>query len=291
MSPAGIASRFAPSPTGLLHLGHAFSAILAHDCARAHGGRFLMRIEDIDTGRARPEFVHAIVEDLEWLGLGWDAPPLLQSSRRAAHDEALARLEAEGVTYPCFCTRADIAAALAAPHGRPAFYPGTCRALPRDEARARAAAEPHAIRLDVARAMRLVGALVWQDAFRGAVAARPEQMGDVVLARKDIGVGYMLSAVVDDAAQGITDIVRGNDLFEATHVQRLLQALLHLPTPRYHHHRLLLTADGRRLAKRDRAETLKALRARGADGPAVAARLRGIAPHGPDCHVVPVLPA
>jgi glutamyl-Q tRNA(Asp) synthetase len=286
VSPVGIASRFAPSPTGLLHLGHAFSAILAHDLARNAGGRFLLRIEDIDTGRCRPSYVAAILEDLEWLGLVWDAPPLLQSSCRPAHDTALARLHSLGVTYPCFCTRADIAGAIAAPHGAPALYPGTCRTLPREQAAARAAAQPHAIRLNAGAAATLAGKLTWHDALRGPVAARPETLGDVVLARKDIGVGYMLSAVVDDAAQGVTDIVRGTDLFDTTHVQRLLQALLGLPAPRYLHHRLLLAADGRRLAKRDRAETLAALRARGAEGATVSATLRSTPAAGADCHLL-----
>ncbi|MFN7177328.1 MAG: tRNA glutamyl-Q(34) synthetase GluQRS [Thermaurantiacus sp.] len=285
VSPAGIVSRFAPSPTGFLHLGHAFSAILAHDRARSVGGRFLLRIEDIDTGRCRPMFVEAILEDLQWLGLAWDASPLIQSTRHPSHGAALARLEALGLTYPCFCTRADIAAAATAPHGASAVYPGTCRALPRDEATARATAGPHAIRLNVGAAEALAGHLTWEDTLRGTLPARPGHLGDVVLARKDIGVGYMLAAVVDDAAQGVTDVVRGSDLFEASHVQRLLQALLGLPAPRYLHHRLLLAADGRRLAKRDHAETLAALRARGVSGAALAATLRGTPALGADCHV------
>ena len=285
MDDAAIVTRFAPSPTGRLHLGHGFSAIRAHDLARAGGGRFVLRIEDIDTGRCREAFVDGILEDLAWLGLAFDGAVVRQSERRAAHGAALARLAALDLTYPCFCTRADIAAAAGAPHGGEAAYPGTCRALPQGEAQARAREQPHAVRLDVARALARTGPLVWHDAHAGAVAADPLRPGDPVLARKDIGVGYMLAAVVDDAAAGVTDVVRGRDLFEATHAQRLLQALLGLPVPRYHHHRLLLAADGRRLAKRDRAETLAALRARGLAGAAVAARLRGLSPQGADCHL------
>ena len=279
-------SRFAPSPTGLLHLGHAWSAVLAHDLAHAAGGQFLLRIEDIDTGRCRPLFTDAILADLAWLELAHAQPALLQSERRAAHQAALERLSAMGLTYPCSCTRADVAAAASAPHGMAPVYPGTCRAL----SRSRPLPESHAIRLDVARAAELAGPLLWNDATVGAVAAAPEKLGDIVLARRDIGVGYMVATAVDDAFQGVTAIVRGRDLFEATHIQRLLQALLHLPTPRYHHHPLLLAADGRRLAKRDRAETLAALRADGLDGAKLAAWLRQQKPQGPDRHL-PTMPA
>ena len=278
-------TRFAPSPTGLLHLGHAWSAVLAHDLARAGGGRFLLRIEDIDTGRCRPGFTQALIEDLRWLGLGFDAPPLLQSTRREAHAAALARLAGMGLTYPCFCTRADIAQASSAPHGMPPVYPGTCRALPAEEAGRRMQREPHAIRLDVEKALALSGPLSWQDALAGGVEADPAAGGDIVLARRDIGVGYMLAAVVDDGFQGISRIVRGRDLFEATHVQRLLQHLLGLEPPQYLHHALLLAEDGRRLAKRDKAETLASLRAGGMDGKALADRLRAEPPEGPDRHL------
>ena len=288
MPPEPFITRFAPSPTGLLHLGHAFSAVLGHALARRAGGRWLLRIEDIDGTRCRPEYEAAIGDDLDWLGLAADGPPLVQTSRRAAHGEALARLVELGVTYPCFCTRADIAAAAAAPHGAAAAYPGTCRHLAAAEARARAAAEPHAIRLDVAAASALSGPLDWEAAGEGLRAADPNAPGDVVLARRDIGVGYMLAAVVDDAFQQVTDIVRGRDLLEATHTQRLLQALLGYPAPRYHHHRLLLAADGRRLAKRDRAETLTAMRAAGVDGRRLAERLAAIAPEGADLHLDPL---
>lgn len=278
---AAVIARFAPSPTGLLHLGHAFSAVLGWKAAQAAGGSWLLRIEDIDGTRVRPGFIDAIGEDLAWLGLAPDAPPLLQSGRRAAHAAALARLEAGGFAYPCFCARADIAAAAAAPHGPAPPYPGTCRKLPAGAARARAAREPHAIRLAADRAAAATGPLGFVE--RGLEqAVDPGLAGDIVLARRDIGVGYMLAVVVDDAASGVTDIVRGRDLFQATHPQRLLQALLGLPAPRYAHHRLLLAEDGRRLAKRDHARTLASLRAAGVDGRALAARLADFAAEGPD---------
>ncbi len=257
-----VVTRFAPSPTGRLHLGHAFSALTAFRFAAAHGGRFLLRIEDIDTGRCRPEFTDGIFEDLAWLGLAWEMPVRRQSEHMDDYAAALARLKALGVVYPCFCTRADIAAAATAPHGAQPLYPGTCRALDA-ETRARRMAEPHAWRIDIARAAALAGPLSWQDAARGEIAAAPEVEGDVVIARKDAGTSYHLSVTVDDALQGITDVVRGEDLFAATHIHRLLQALLGLPTPHYHHHALLTGPDGKRLAKRDRAETLAELRARG----------------------------
>lgn len=277
-------TRFAPSPTGRLHLGHAFSAVHAHRLARSAGGRFLLRIEDIDTGRCRPAFVDGILEDLEWLGLDWDGPVVHQSARRPAHRQALDRLRAEGLVYPCFCTRADIAAAASAPHGAPPAYPGTCRALDRAEAEARAAHAPHALRLDVAAAAARAGPLTAREGDAD-VPVDPVAGGDIVLARRDIGVGYMLASVVDDAADGVTLVVRGRDLIEAVPVQRLLQALLGLPAPAFRHHRLLLAADGRRLAKRDRAETLAFLRAQGVDGRALAQRLKALDPDGPDCHL------
>lgn len=257
-----VVTRFAPSPTGRLHLGHAFSALTAFRFASAHGGRFLLRIEDIDIGRCRAEFVDGIFEDLAWLGLTWEAPVRRQSEHMEDYAAALARLQAAGVVYPCFCTRADIAAAATAPHGAQPLYPGTCRALDA-QTRAQRMAEPHAWRLDVARAAAITGPLSWHDTAQGEIAATPETEGDVVLARKDAGTSYHLSVTVDDALQGITDVVRGEDLFSATHIHRLLQALLGLPTLRYHHHALLTGPDGKRLAKRDRAETLAELRARG----------------------------
>lgn len=263
-----VITRFAPSPTGRLHLGHAFSALTAFRFAQAHGGRFLLRIEDIDTGRCRAEFVDGIFEDLAWLGLSWETPVRRQSEHMDDYAAALARLETLGVVYPCFCTRADIAAAATAPHGAQPLYPGTCRALD-TETRARRLAEPHAWRIDVTRAAALAGPLSWHDAAKGEMAATPEVEGDVVLARKDAGTSYHLSVTVDDALQGITDVVRGEDLFSATHIHRLLQALLGLPTPRYHHHALLTGPGGKRLAKRDRAETLVELRARGTSPQAI----------------------
>ena len=286
-----VITRFAPSPTGLLHLGHAFSAVLGKALADAAGGQWLLRIEDIDTTRCRPGFTAAILEDLRWLGLAPSAPPLVQTGRRAAHEDALAQLAAMGVTYPCFCTRADIAAAASAPHGAAAAYPGTCRQIDRAEAVARAQEQPHAVRLNASAALARTGPLFWHEAGAGTLAADPLLAGDVVLARKDIGVGYMLAAVADDGFQQVTDVVRGRDLLDSTPTQRLLQSLLGLPAPRYHHHRLLLAGDGRRLAKRDRAETLEALRQSGLSGTDLAARLRATAATGPDFIFSPRPPA
>lgn len=262
-------TRFAPSPTGRLHLGHAFSALLAHDFARGRGGAFLLRIEDIDPGRSRAEHVDAIIEDLAWLGIEWDGEIIFQSERLPLYAEALDRLKASGLVYPCFCTRsaiaAEIAASAAAPHGPDGpLYPGTCRALSGEERERRRSAEPHAWRLDVAKAAASAGPLYWRDGGT-EVQAEPEAHGDVVLARKDAPVSYHLAVTVDDAAQGVTDVVRGRDLYASTDVHRLLQALLGLPTPLYRHHPLLLGADGRRLAKRDGAPTLSGLREQGAD--------------------------
>jgi glutamyl-Q tRNA(Asp) synthetase len=262
-------TRFAPSPTGRLHLGHAYSALLAHDFARARDGTFLLRIEDIDPGRARPEHVDGIIEDLLWLGLEWDGEMLYQSERLPLYAAALDRLRDEGLVYPCFCTRADIAASAAAPQGPDGpLYPGTCRGLAGPDL-----ARPHAWRLDVARASARAGPLSWHDGDT-EVLAEPERFGDVVLARKDAPASYHLAVTLDDAAQGVTDVVRGRDLFACTDVHRLLQALLGLPTPAYHHHGLLADADGNRLAKRHRAPALADLRAAGADPAALVASLR-----------------
>ena len=277
----GVVTRFAPSPTGRLHPGHAFSAIQAHDHARERGGRFLLRIEDIDGTRSRPEHVAAILADLEWLGLKWDGEVVFQSERVALYRAALGRLKEKGLAYPCFCTRADIAAAGSAPHGPDGpIYPGICRAL--DEAeRAARMAEPHAWRLDMAKAARWMqeqgwhaGGLVWLDELAGSQCADPAAFGDVVLARKDAPSSYHLAVTVDDAAQGVTHVVRGADLFVATHVHRLLQALLDLPVPVYRHHPLLTDAAGNRLAKRTGAPTLEGLRLAGMDGRALADELR-----------------
>ena len=255
-------TRFAPSPTGYLHLGHSFSALTGWSRARAAGGRFVLRIEDIDTTRCRPEFDSAILADLAWLGIDWDGPVWRQSQRGDVYAAALSRLRALRVVYPCFCTRADIAAAATAPHGGTAAYPGTCRQLDAATRAGRMLREPFAWRLDIVAALAVTGPLAWHDELAGTVSAAPEAGGDVVVARKDIGTSYHLAVTIDDAAQGVTHVVRGTDLFAATHVQRLLQALLDLPTPLYH---------GRRLAKRDRAATLRDLRAAGAD-PAVVRR-------------------
>ena len=261
-------TRFAPSPTGQLHLGHAASAIRAHDFARARGGRFLLRIEDIDPGRSRADHVTAILADLAWLGLSWDGPVLHQSARLPAYAAALETLKARDLVYPCTCTRADIAASTTAPHGAAPVYPGTCRTRAPDPTRAAA------WRLRMDRAVALAGPLLWQDETVGTVHALPQAQGDVVLARRDAPASYHLAVTIDDAHQGITDVVRGIDLFEATHVHRLLQALLGLPTPVYHHHPLTLGTDGRRLAKRDGAPALSDLRLAGDNGPALAARVR-----------------
>jgi glutamyl-Q tRNA(Asp) synthetase len=275
----GRISRFAPSPTGPLHLGHAFSALLAHDLARNSGGRFLLRIEDIDAARCRPEHVAGIFDDLRWLGLTWDEEPLFQSQRLPLYADALERLKAMGLVYPCFCTRAEIAAEIAAsavaPHGADGpLYPGTCRALDDAERARRVTETPHSWRIDMASAAALTGPLSWWDQAHRRVTAMPETQGDVVIARKDAPTSYHLAVVIDDAAQGVTDVVRGHDLFAATHIHRMLQALLGLPTPRYHHHLLLTDADGRRLAKRDGAPTLAGMRAAGVDPVALVARLR-----------------
>ncbi len=272
-----VISRFAPSPTGRLHLGHAVSAVRAHDLARESGGRFLLRIEDIDSTRSRPEHVNAILADLAWLGLAWDGPVTFQSQRLALYAEALATLRAQGLVYPCFCTRAEIAAAsLSAPHGAEPVYPGTCRGLADPDL-----SRPHSWRLDMARAAAAAGPLEWHDERAGRVAADPAAQGDVILGRKDAPASYHLAVTVDDAAQGVTDVVRGLDLFRATDIHRLLQALLGLPTPRYHHHPLLAGVDGQRLAKRHGAPTLESLRLAGEDGVALAGRLRaGLLPVG-----------
>jgi len=262
-------TRFAPSPTGDLHLGHVYSALFAQGEALAAGGRFLVRIEDIDRGRCRPEFETAILEDLSWLGLRWEEPVRRQSEHMNDYAEALSRLEDLGVLYPCFCTRKDIAAEIAAagqaPHGPDGpHYPGTCRRLSEDERWDRVGrGEAHARRLEMAKAMAIAGSLHWLDRDRGATSADPARFGDVVLARKDVPTSYHLAVTLDDHIQGITLVTRGEDLFEATHVHRLLQALLGLDVPEYRHHRLLRGADGKRFAKRDRSLTLRTMRESG----------------------------
>ena len=267
-----VVTRFAPSPTGRLHMGHAYSALLAHRFARDRGGSFLLRIEDIDRNRARAAFVDGIIEDLLWLGLELDGEIVYQSERLPLYAEALGRLSERGLLYPCFCTRsaiaAEIAASVAAPHGPDGpVYRGRCRVLSGDERAERRRTEPHAWRLDMVAALDSLPAgasLSWFDDGR-EIPADPLAFGDVVLARKDAPTSYHLAVTVDDAAQDVSDVVRGRDLFAATHVHRLLQALLGLPTPHYHHHALLTDAEGRRLAKRTGAPTLADLRASGAD--------------------------
>jgi glutamyl-Q tRNA(Asp) synthetase len=263
-------TRFAPSPTGAMHLGNAYSALFGWQRARAQGGRFLLRIEDIDATRCRPAHEAALIEDLRWLGIDWDGPVWRQSERTSVYAPALDRLRELGLAYPCFCTRADIAAAASAPHGpEGAIYPGTCRGLSDTERAARGAGGGFAWRLDVAAALAQTGPLWWHDAEAGRVAADPMAGGDIVIARKDIGTSYALAVVVDDAAQGVTEVVRGADLFAATHVQRLMQAVLGLPEPGYCHHRLIADDRGKRLAKREGAATIAGLRAEGVTPEAV----------------------
>ena len=261
-------SRFAPSPSGRLHLGHAFSAVVG----RQAGDRFRLRIEDLDPGRCRPAFVEGIFEDLRWLGLDWDGEVFVQSQRTRLYAQALDRLRGMGLAYACFCTRADIAASLTAPHGDAgSAYPGSCRGLPDDPDRR--ATVPHSWRLDSAKALALAGLPGWTEHDGARFEAKASDIGDAILARKDAPSSYHLACVVDDAASGVDLVVRGADLRPSTPVQRLLQALLGLPEPRYLHHDLVLHADGSRLAKRDLAPTLAAMREAGADGPALAAEL------------------
>jgi glutamyl-Q tRNA(Asp) synthetase len=272
-----LVTRFAPSPTGRLHLGHAHSALLAHGLARKSSGRFLLRIEDIDPQRCRSEFETGIYEDLQWLGLDWEAPVRRQSEHGDEYRAALDRLASAGFLYPCFCSRkeiqAEIARAVAAPHGpEGAPYPGICRELSQAERGSRiAAGKPYALRLDVGRALAATGPLLWHDFARGEVRAEPELLGDVVLGRRDAPASYHLAVTLDDHIQGVTLVTRGEDLFQATHIHRLLQALLGLTVPDYRHHRLLTNDKGERLSKRDGAMTLAALREAGRKPPEVRA--------------------
>ena len=268
--------RFAPSPNGYLHLGHALSALINFDMARATGGRFLLRIEDIDAARCRPVYEQAIYQDLAWLGITWEQPVRRQSAQLDGYRAALTRLE--GLLYASFETRGEIARLVADrerhapwprdPDGAP-LYPGDARSLPAAERlRRMEAGEPYALRLDMAAALARTGALTWIESDCGgkttSVAARPQMWGDVVLARKETPTSYHLSVVIDDAEQGVTHVVRGQDLFAATAVHRVLQALLALPAPVYHHHRLILDAHGQKLSKSTRATALRALRENGA---------------------------
>ncbi len=267
-------TRFAPSPTGFLHLGHAYSALKAWDAARAVNGRFVLRIEDIDRTRARPAFEAAIHEDLAWLGLKWESPVRRQSDHMDDYHAALEDLQTRGLIYRCFRTRSEIAAEItSAPHGPQAhvFTGAPLHATEEDERLA--SGRPFAWRLSLERAREALGdafdRLIFEeqgagpDGQTGEVSAQPQRAGDIVLARKDVGVAYHLAVVVDDALQGISHVIRGNALFEAAHIQRLLQALLGLPTPVYRHHRLLMGADGKRLAKRNDAPALRDLRLAG----------------------------
>ena len=284
---SGVVTRFAPSPNGRLHLGHAYSALFAQRFARARGGRFLLRMEDIDVTRARPEFVDGIFEDLRWLGLSWPEPVLFQSRHVQDYCRALKALRDMGVLYPCFCTRRQVRAdtppdAPRDPDGAP-VYPGTCRRR-RDDGGATPCADigwrpgmepiPPAWRLDMDRALALAerkagGALTWREegtgpnGEHGRVAAEPWRWGDVILGRRDIGVSYHVAVVIDDARQGVTHVTRGQDLFHATAIHRLLQVLLNLPEPTYVHHRLITDAEGRKLSKSAGDEALATLRAQG----------------------------
>jgi len=283
--------RFAPSPNGYLHLGHALSALLNADMARAAGGRLILRIEDIDAARCQPEFEAAIYDDLAWLGLTWEEPVRRQSEHLDEYRAALAKLDAMQLTFPSFESRAEIARLVADresharwprdPDGAP-LYPGAARQMTSQERAARFARdEPFAIRLDMTRAMEWAGALCWSesgvgpDGERGEVAADPGAWSDFVLARKDMPTSYHLSVVVDDALQGVTHVVRGSDLFWSTSVHRQLQALLGLPAPHYHHHRLILDENGRKLSKSTGATALRELRLQGAT-PADIRRMVGL---------------
>jgi len=273
-----IVTRFAPSPTGYLHLGHAFAAFAAWKRARSVGGTFLLRLEDIDPGRCRADYAAAIEEDLRWLGLDWDGPPRVQSEHLAEYRVVLDRLSEMGLLYPCFCTRADVArevaASASAPHGPDGapLYPGTCRRLsPADRACRISAGERYALRLDMAAAGR--SGMVYEEEGEGSVACHPERFGDLVLARKDAPASYHLCVTHDDALQGVTLVTRGVDLRPATDVHRLLQNLMGWPVPGYAHHPLLLDETGKRLAKRDTAATLRSLRAEGVSARAIIERL------------------
>ena len=283
--------RFAPSPNGYLHLGHAFSAVRNADMAKAKGGRLILRIEDIDRARCRSEFEAAIYEDLAWIGVEWEKPVRRQSEHWEDYRAALTRLEAMGLIYPSFESRAEIARQVADrdvqaswprdPDGAP-LYPGNAKIIPPDERKRRIeSGEPYALRLDTQAALNQVGTLNWQETGEGpggeagTIVINPAIWGDVILARKETPTSYHLAVIVDDAAQGVTDVVRGRDLFHATAVHRLLQALLGLPQPRYYHHRLVLDADGSKLSKSTQATGLRELRARGAK-PADIRRLAGL---------------
>ena len=260
-------TRFAPSPNGPLHLGHAFSAIVAHDLAREARGRFLLRIEDIDGPRSRPELADEFRRDLEWLGLEWEEVPA-QSTRLTTYDAAARNLLDRGLLYPCTCTRADIEALKPRLGSHGAIYPGTCKGSVVDPGK------PAALRLDIDRAMAESGQLFWEDALAGQQIADPREGGDVVIVRKDAPASYHLAATLDDAADGVTLVTRGADLFDATHIHRLLQALLGLPVPLWYHHGLLTDESGQKLAKRRGSPSLADRRRSGENGQALADALR-----------------
>jgi glutamyl-Q tRNA(Asp) synthetase len=263
-----IRTRFAPSPNGSLHLGHAYAAVIAHDLARARGGQFLLRIEDIDGTRSRPELVDEFLADLRWLGLQWDGDVVFQSARIASYAAAAERLKALGLLYPCCCTRAEVVAAARDMGPDGPVYPGTCRGKQ---------AQAHgdvAWRLDMAKAAAITEPLTWTDELAGVQRARPEAFGDIVLLRKEAPASYHLAATLDDAADGITLVTRGADLFQSSHIHRLLQALLGLPVPLWHHHGLLVEADGKKLAKRRGSPSLADMRRAVEDGPGLAEALR-----------------
>jgi glutamyl-Q tRNA(Asp) synthetase len=254
-----VVTRFAPSPNGMLHLGHAWSAIIAHDLAKERGGRFLLRIEDIDGVRSKPELPDAFRRDLEWLGLEWEEVPA-QSTRLDSYEAAAKQLQDAGLLYPCTCTRSEIAALQPRIGPEGLVYPGTCKGKRVDEGR------QAALRLDVEEAMARVGEIVWEDEIAGIAVADPRPFGDVVLVRKEDPASYHLAATLDDAADGVTLVTRGADLFTSTHIHRVLQELLQLPVPNWHHHQLLLDDTGEKLAKRRDSRSLADLRGAGADG-------------------------
>jgi len=265
-----VIARFAPSPTGPLHLGHAYAAVFAYELAMEKGGRFLLRFEDIDVTRVRNQYYLAIERDLAWLGIHWDGTPIRQKDRLSAYTVSLQKLKSLHVVYPCFCTRREIQQELKyminAPHGSEGetIYPGTCRDLtPTERAERIGQGQAHCWRLDARRAIDLTGPLVFEDQIKGRLAVDPLLLGDVVLARKDIATSYHLAVVTDDHFQGVTDVTRGEDLLSSTHVHRILQSLLGLAVPVYHHHRLIVDEAGKRLAKRDDAVSLATLRDQG----------------------------
>lgn len=270
--------RFAPSPNGLLHLGHAYAACVAYDYTRERGGKLLLRIEDIDLGRSKPEFVDAILADLRWLGLDWDGEVVFQSKRLESYAKAAEQLKTKNLLYPCFCTRSSMRAmqhkegVREGPDGP--IYPGTCRNLDQDNATERMKSEAYSWRLDIEKAIYLVGDLIWHDELRGEQVADPAALGDVVLVPKDTPVSYHLAVTLDDARDEITHVVRGEDLFASTHIHRLLQALLNLPVPRYVHHPVLLDETGVKLSKSRDSASLAVLRESGESGYRIANDLK-----------------